>query len=82
MAINRAKYRAGPGAGYLDPAFERQDWAISGSAVGDADLSPRALLIGLTAAQMDDDALPDMLNIRMVEPDQLGAPEPASKAQE
>jgi hypothetical protein len=49
---------------------------------GDANPSPRAFLIGLRAPQGDDDTLPDVLNVGVIEADQLRPPEPAREANE
>jgi len=60
MAIDRPKDGAVVDPGYGKPIVEGDDGAMPGSAVGDADLPPRAFLIGLRAPQGDDDTLPDV----------------------
>ncbi|MGA2793601.1 MAG: hypothetical protein ABSE69_08705 [Roseiarcus sp.] len=56
---------------------EGDDRAVPASAVGDTDLPPRAFLVGFGAAQRDDHALPDALDVGEIEADQFGPPEPA-----
>jgi hypothetical protein len=80
MAIDRPKDGAVVDPGYGKPIVEGDDGAMPGSAVGDADLPPRAFLIGLRAPQGDDDTLPDVLDVCAVKANQFRAAEPARKA--
>ena len=66
--------------GHRKPMVECDDWAMPGSAVGYANLSTRAFLIGLRAPQGDDDTLPDVLDVCAVKANQFRAAEPARKA--
>ena len=54
-----------------EPAVKGEYGTVAGTSEGDTDLSPRAFLIGFRAAQRDDHTLPDALDVRAVEADQL-----------
>ena len=53
---------------------------MAGPAEGDADLAPRAFLVGLRAPERDDEPLPHALDVVAVEPHDFRSPEPAREA--
>ena len=50
------------------------------SAEGDADLTPRAFLVGLRAPKRDDQPLPHALDVAAIERHEFRSPEPAGEA--
>ena len=50
------------------------------SAEGDADLTPRAFLVGLRAPKCDDQPLPHALDVAAIERHEFRSPEPAGEA--
>ena len=82
MPVDGPEDRASFDPGNGKPAFKGEDGAVAGSAEGDADLTPRAFLVGLGAPERDDEPLPDALDVVAIEPHDFRAPEPAREADE
>src|SRR5437764_1459656 len=74
-AVDRAEERAGGAeAACLEPAAGGADGAGGGVlAGGDGDLGPRALLVGLGAADGDDEAAPGEGDVADIQAHQFGA---------
>src|SRR4051794_37429995 len=62
------------------PVVESVNGAVSGPAVGDADFPPSSELIGLGPTQVNDDALSDLLDVSVIEPDKLRPSKPSREA--
>ena len=82
MPVDGPENGAGFDPGNRKPAVKREDGAVTGSAEGDADLTPRAFLIGLRAPERDDDPLPDALDVAAIEAHDFRPPEPAREAEQ
>jgi hypothetical protein len=82
VPIDRPEYGAFRDPPELHPAFKSQNRAVMGSAEWDADFAASALLIGLRAADVHDEALPGGLQIKAINCSKLRTPEPARKADE
>ena len=67
VPMDRSEYRPSFDPSRRDPAFKRSDRATLGSTERNADLATRALLVGLRAAQGDNDALSRLFYVRNVE---------------
>jgi hypothetical protein len=80
MTIYSPQYRPLCEPGIRQPRIERGHGAPAGPTVRDADLAALATLVGSWSPQVEDDPLPDMLDIPHAEPDQLWTSERPSKA--
>ena len=83
VPVDAAEQGAGGEAGGVEPLLHRPHRAGGGvGAVGHAELAPRPLLVGLAAAQRDDQPGAARLQVGDVEPHELAAPEGAGEAQQ
>src|SRR5208337_1997757 len=80
MPVDRPEDWAASDPGDGKPAVEGDDRAVASPAEGDADLTPRPLLVGLRAPERDYEPLPDARSVGAIQPHDFGSPEPAREA--